>query len=107
MTRVGVMEQYQGPFVEGKSFQFDRPCIIGLSVSEDDYMLAGLPLDNQGRIQERSIKFLINGEEIWLGRTYIYETEQQIGNNTGITLTFPDGAPDSILLNVVYCQEPE
>ena len=106
MASVGTMEQYQGPFDENESFQFNHPCVIGLSVSEDDYMQAGAPLDQQGQIQDQSIRFTINGEQIWLGRTYIYETEQQTGISE-VVLTFPDGAPDSILLNVIYCNLPE
>lgn len=106
MANVGTMEQYQGPFDEGASFSFNHPCVIGLSVSEDDYMKAGLPMTEEGQIQEKSIRFTINEEQIWLGRTYIYETEDQIGRtNSSVVLTFPDGAPASVLLNVIYCNE--
>ena len=48
MASVGTMEQYQGPFDEGTSFSFNHPCVIGLSVSEDDYMKAGLPMTEEG-----------------------------------------------------------
>ena len=91
---VGTIKQYQGPFEEGYQLNLQGHCIIGISISEDDYMILGA--------NQKSFQFTINGQQIWLGRTYMYQTEEQINNTI---ITFPDGAPDSTLIEVTYCSQ--
>ena len=105
MAEIGTIEQYQGPFDENQSLVLIGNCIIGISIGEDDYMKCGSSIDPQtGRIIEKSFRFKINGRQIWMGRTYIYQTEKQI-TESGVSRTvinFPDGAPSSVLVEVVY-----
>ena len=100
MAEAGTIEQYQGPFDSGYTITLDGQCIIGISVSEDDFMLTG------SETGDSSIQFSINNnsQTIFIGRTFIYQTQQQYQINT---ITFPSGAPESTLVNVVYCSERE
>ena len=100
MTKMGTISQYQGPFSAGYSITLDGNCIIGISINEDDYMKAGSQLSPSGQIQEKSFRFTINGNQIWMGRTYKYQTEEQVNETV---VSFPDGAPSSLLLEAVYC----
>lgn len=94
---IGTIEQYHTPF-ESNFITLNGKCIIGISIGEDDYMLLGSTSGNQ------SFRFEINGQQIWMGRTYMYQTQRQIDNNTITTINFPDGAPPaSTLIEVVYC----
>ena len=101
MAAIGTIEQYQGPFLSPSTkLELDGKCIIGISISEDDYMRLGSTSGN------KSFRFTINGQQIWMGRTYIYQTEKQIDQASGETktiITFPDGAPASVKVEVVYC----
>ena len=94
MAKVGTIKQYHGPYASGSTITLNGNCIIGISVSEDDYMQAG------AGTSDSSIRFLINGQQIWMGRTFIYETQQQTNSTV---VSFPDGAPSSLLLEAVYC----
>lgn len=98
MASIGTIEQIQGPFEEGKNITLNGHCIIGISVSEDDFMLAGSSSGDSG------IEFSINDslQTIRIGRTFIYQTQQQYTINK---ITFPNGAPESTLVNIVYCSE--
>lgn len=98
MADIGVIKQYQGPFNNEYTIELNGQCQIGISVNEDDYMLAGSTSGDKG------VEFKINDSlhSIRIGRTYIYQTEQQYAINT---ITFPSGAPESTLINVVYCKE--
>lgn len=98
MASIGTIEQIQGPFEEGKNITLNGHCIIGISVSEDDFMLAGSTSGDSG------IEFSINDsfQTIRIGRTFIYQTQQQYTINK---ITFPTGAPESTLVNIVYCSE--
>ena len=42
--------------------------------------------------------------QIYMGRTYIYQTEEQIEVTN---IIFPEGAPESLLVNVIYCKSQE
>lgn len=113
MASVGTIEQYDYYNItqNNNRLELSGHCIIGISISEDDYMLLGCPEINQqtGQVIEKSFRFTINGHQIWMGRTYMYQTEKQISdmliNNT--ILTFPDGVPFSIKVEVVYCAKLE
>ena len=107
MAEKGTITQYQGPFIPGTSFSFIGYCIIGISISEDDYMLLGSTFNQQsGQIIEKSFRFKINGQQIWMGRTYMYQTQKQIDeqNTTNTIVSFPEGAPPSTKVEVVYCE---
>lgn len=99
MAAIGTIEQYQGPFSLNKTLNLDGHCIIGVSIGEDDFMTLGSTSGN------KSFRFLINGEQIWMGRTYMYQTERQIERNgvASTVISFPDGAPASVKVEVVYC----
>lgn len=99
MAAVGTIEQYQGPFLVGSTLGFEGYCILGVSIGEDDFMKLG------SSSADRSFRFSINGNQIWMGRTYMYQTERQIEKEVPINtiIGFPDGAPASVKIEVVYC----
>lgn len=101
MAAIGTIKQYQGPFLSSSTkLELDGRCIIGISIGEDDYMKLGSSTGN------KSFRFTINGQQIWMGRTYMYQTEKQIDQESGevkTVITFPDGAPASVKVEVVYC----
>lgn len=98
MADIGIIKQYQGPFDSGDTIVLNGQCRIGISVSEDDYMLAGSTSGDSG------IEFKINNNlhSIRIGRTYIYQTQQQYQTNT---ITFVSDGPESTLIDVMYCKE--
>lgn len=99
----GVIEQYQGPFEKGFTLTLDGYCIIGVSIGEDAYMKLGSALDqNTGQVIEKSFRFVLNDQQIWMGRTYLYETEEKL-DKIQTKIKFPDGAPASVLVEVVHC----
>ena len=106
MANIGTMRQFRGPFDE--NFQVSQLSqegnhIIGISVDEDDFMSWKAHQEN-GRWVGEDIIFEINGKQIHLGKTYMYETEYQINNENGkIKLKFPYGAPPSTKVEIVYC----
>lgn len=104
MAQIGTIEQYNYYNITTENnnrLELSGHCIIGISINEDDYMLLGSRMDQQtGQIIEKSFRFTINGHQIWMGRTYMYQTEKQINNTI---ITFPDEVPSSIKVEVVYC----
>lgn len=95
----GIIKQYKGPFIEGYELILQGNCKIGISISEDDFM--SWKAHKVGNIWiGQDFIFTINNQIIHMGKTYIYETDNQI-NNTKIT--FPGGAPLSLIVDVVYC----
>lgn len=95
MAKVGDIIQYQGPF-DTTPITINFPCVLGISVSEKDFMQAGSPTGDS------SIQVKINGrsQTIFIGRTFIYQTQEQY-NITSVQ--FPNGAPASTLVNIIYC----
>ena len=110
MIQEGTIRQFSGPFDSNYTIDLGNSyynnCKIGISVQEDDYMNWKLNLENNQNYQQtwteygKDIVFIINNEEIHLGKTFMYETEQQINNTT---ISFPNGAPSSLKVRVVYC----
>ena len=43
----------------------------------------------------------INGEDIQIGRTFMYETGETIND---ARISFPNGAPVSTTVNIAYCE---
>ena len=105
----GTIAQYRGPFPIGYTLNLEgqspnNNCIIGISVDEKDYMSNGTPHDEDrnhtwGRLYGEDIVFTINNQQIHLGKTQMYETEQQINNTI---IQFPNGAPASLKVEIVY-----
>ena len=88
---VGDIIQYNGPFSAGSTLNLQGSCLIGVSIGEDDFMnLAST---------DHNFSFILNGETIEIGKTYRYETGQQI--NSAI-IQFPTAAPESLKINAVY-----
>lgn len=112
MANIGTMRQFRGPFDPGEDFSTSGKLlqqgshIIGISVDEDDFMSWKAHQDEQNKWIGEDIIFEINGEQIHLGKTYMYETEYQINNEGGkIKLKFPYGAPPSTKVEIVYCSK--
>lgn len=105
MANIGTITQYDSYSITQNNniLELLGHCIVGISISEDDYMLLGRPeIDQQtGQMIAKSFRFTINGHQIWMGRTYMYQTEKQVNNTV---ITFPDGVPSSIKVEIVYCQ---
>lgn len=108
MAIAGQVKQHQGPFQVGKTININNGqvgyCVIGFSVNEDDFMENGQKEDKDHSVYVQ-LTLNDNGniktEEIWIGRTYIYQTQEQINIQS---VTFPQGAPASFLMDIIYCQ---
>ena len=89
---IGEIKQYKGSFDPGEQIQVNGYGRIGISIDEDDFMQLG---ENQP-----GFGFQINGQDIYIGKTFMYETEYPVGNQHTV-ITFPNGAPSSTLVNIV------
>lgn len=99
---IGVIKQFKGPFEENQSISLTgNACKIGISIAEDDFMSWGATY-NQGEWRGKDFIINIKGEQIHMGRTYIYQSQQAI--DQPILISFPDGAPTSLIIDVVYSQ---
>lgn len=99
---IGVIKQFKGPFKKNQSISFtDNPCRIGVSIAEDDFMSWGATYSQDGW-QGKDFIINIKGEQIHMGRTYIYQSQQAV--DQPISISFPDGAPTSLIIDVVYSQ---
>ena len=101
----GKIKQYQGPFQlgEGINFTSDIGYKVGISIGEDDYM----SFPNINREQFESIPIIINGEQIQIGKTYIYEPGFLIQKErNSFSLSFPKGCPPSTLIEITTLQKP-
>ena len=89
--RVGTIKQFKGPFPANTLLLIPtgQNCKISISIGEDDLM------------RLKDFYFNINGHIIKMGKTGIYETDYTI-NNTEIS--FPNGAPVSVTVDLVYCK---
>ena len=103
MADIGTITQYGSYEIteNNNRLELSGHCIVGISISEDDYMACGTTTPpGVEQINEKSFRFTINGKQIWMGRTYMYQTEKQVNNTI---ITFPDGVPASTRVEVVYC----
>lgn len=102
-NQVGALQQVKGPFNTGEEIKITgaRACKIGISIGEDDFMSwkSNIETGKQGE----DFVFTINEKEIHMGRTYMYETDTQISN---AIITFPDGAPQSVIVDIAYYAQP-
>lgn len=99
MAKVGIIEQYKGPFDEDYELDLKENCKIGISIGEDDFMSWNPNKENGAQVGQDFV-FLINDKEIHMGRTCMYEIDNQIEETN---IKFPDGAPLSLIVDVVYC----
>lgn len=90
--------QYQGPFEPGYKIEIPGDkCKIGISIGEKDFMN---PSSIQGP-EDIRFKITINEheQEIWIGRTYIYQMEEPLER---VDIQFLSEAPNSTLIEVIY-----
>lgn len=99
MAKVGIIEQYKGPFREGYELILEESCKIGISIGEDDFMSWKTHKENNIWVGQDFV-FLINDQEIHMGRTCMYEIDTSIEETK---ISFPDGAPLSLIVDVIYC----
>lgn len=97
MINYGTIQQYKGPFQSGYTISLEKSCKVGISIGEKDFMKLGSQ-------EYSSLQFNINGENIHMGRTYMYEVDNPIPAGT---IIFPSGAPQSVLVEVVYCKDED
>ena len=92
MASIGTIKQFKGPFDAGYTLPLQNGnCKIGISIGEKDFMRISQ--------QNSGFKFVINGEQLYMGRTCMYQSDRQIDN---VTISFPQGAPLSTIVDVVY-----
>ena len=99
---IGVIKQYKGPFPTNHEINLTgNACKIGISISEDDFMSWGASYD-QNKQEWHGEDFIVNikGQQIHMGRTYMYQTQQAV--TQPIIVKFPDGAPTSLIMDVIY-----
>ena len=102
---IGEIKQQNGPFPLNYSISTDnKPCLIGISISQDDFMRLAIPKTEQ--TEGSNFTFKINSEIIQMGKTFIYQSGQAITDNP-ITINFPNGAPSSLKVNIVYYKNIE
>ena len=98
--KLGVIREYKGPFSSGHTINLEGNCKIGISIGEDDFQSFGAAQTEQGWIKENDFSVEINGERVVIGRTFMYEITDIALDNP--TISFPDGAPVSTIVDVVY-----
>lgn len=108
----GTIIQKKGPFTEDESFNFTGLYIIGVSLGEKDFMsynnqdpsysvYEDYPRSSDLEYtyhQYGDLYFILNNKEIHIGRANRYETQEPIENPT---IVFPDGAPASLIIDLV------
>lgn len=114
---VGQVIQLQGPFQPNEQIIFtikekiddntykDVKSLykIGISIGEKDYMsFEGLTQEDRQNFE--SIPININGEQIQIGRTYIYEPGFPLSE---LRLKFKKGCPSSTLIEIVTIRDNE
>lgn len=109
MANVGNIIQHQGPFTASSTFGIlnGQHCKIGISIGQDDFMFwpTSTALGGYGH----PFYFEINGQKIEMGRTFMYQTDASVDMthipSSTISLKFPDGAPASTIVDIVYYAE--
>lgn len=98
---VGKVKQYQGPFQSGDIIRFksDTGYKLGISIGEKDFM----SFEGIDREKSESIPIVINGKEIQIGRTFMYEPGVLL---TDLILSFPKGCPQSTLIEITAMEKP-
>ena len=92
----GAIGQIQGPFNSSDILNFNNEGVkLGISIAEKDLM-------TYGGTEEKGFIVQINEENIRFGREGIYESDDWILLNT---VSFPQGAPESVLVEYVIKTE--
>lgn len=92
MAEARRLKQFKGPFAVGQAVNLGKGnCKIGISIGEKDFMRISQ--------QNSSFQFEINGQLFFMGRTCMYQTDQKIDD---ATIVFPNGAPLSTIVDIVY-----
>lgn len=94
----GVIRQFKGPFPSGYVLNLQGNCKVSVSIGQKDFMKYG---SQAGQNDKKSFQFILNNELIYMGRSGMYETDSQL--NTTV-ISFPEGAPSSVIVDVVYCE---
>ena len=93
--------QVQGPLENGDIIKIMSLAKIGISIAEKDFMIKSSPISSFNFIIHRQQND--EGEEIWMGRSCIYETDEENKQNKYpmiYSIQFPNGAPQSCLINI-------
>ena len=93
--------QVQGPLRDGDTIEITSLAKIGISIAEKDFMIKSSPVSSFNFIIHHSSND--EGEEIWMGRSCIYETDEENKQNKYpmiYSIQFPNGAPQSCLINI-------
>lgn len=92
----GSIGQIQGPLTSTDTINFNKSFVkLGISLGEKDLM-------TYKESENKSLMFQIDNELIKLGQDGIYETDDVVQINQ---LTFPQGAPASLLIEYVINNE--
>ena len=104
MANSGVIQQFKVPFEPNTILDIpsESYCRIGISIGETDLMAWSVSHS------DGSLKVLINNELILIGQTFMYETNYPIGDLGKVytTIGFPEGAPESTIVNIAYSDKP-
>lgn len=105
MASIGTIRQYRPPFPKD-GINTQGSLKIGISIGQKDYMSWRRDISPENRDQEynptdQDFYFIINGQEIHMGRTCMYETQQAINN---AVIQFPSNPPKSVLVETVQCE---
>ena len=88
----GKIGQFKGPFTENQTITLDSEYNIqlGIAIGEKDCMKNNWKL-----------RVLIDNEEIWIKHRCIYNPDVTIFHHT---ITFPDGAPESTIVDYIILE---
>ena len=86
------IEQYRYPF-QDLPYSFEN-CKIGVSIGEDQFMKLGSTADT-------GFRFSVNGQEIQLGRTRMYETDEYL-QQLNFDMITPSSQAKTVLIQVIY-----
>lgn len=89
---IGKIGQFKGPFARNQIITLDSEYNIqlGISIGEKDSMSKNWKL-----------RVLIDNKEIWIWHRCIYNPETNIFHHT---IQFPDGAPESVILDYMILE---
>lgn len=97
---INVFKQYKAPFPVGSDIpiafngnNINTQIKIGFTIDEKDYMRTSNPQQN------KAFSFILDGEEIQMGRTFIYEPGDKL--SSGSTIRFTTSPPPSFTIDVL------
>ena len=99
MTRI--IKQYNGPYSANTTIPLPAGTLFGISISQDDFMKevhSSSPVEHP-QLKDTNFTFKLNNELIQIGKTFIYQSGEPLGESK--ILSFPNGAPASVKINIV------